>query len=84
MNRQLVLSNLREAHEELTRLIQECETTRRSAESELGVGLMHLYHHLNTAWNARDVSRARARRCVSRDFRAWSRYPRDLEPLGVA
>ena len=83
MNRRVVLSNLREAHEELSRVIQECQTKRGFGEAELSVALMHLYHHINFAWNARDAAELRARRCSTRDFKAWSRYPKDLLPLGV-
>jgi hypothetical protein len=30
--------------------------------------MAHLYHHLNTAWNARESSEERARVCSQEDY----------------
>jgi hypothetical protein len=46
------LQHLREAHEELGRTIAEIGETPDHGSGELQVLMSHLYHHLNTAWNA--------------------------------
>jgi hypothetical protein len=78
MNRQLVISNLREAAEELAGTIRELETTPDYGYGEFSVAMRHLYHHLNTAWNARDASAERAAMCSEEDFNAWRKFPEDL------
>ena len=43
--------HLREAAEEIARLIKSCDGS--IGEIDLSVGMEHAYHHLNTAWNER-------------------------------
>jgi hypothetical protein len=38
----------------------------------------HLYHHPNTAWNAREESSERVTACSEEDFDRWRRFPQDL------
>lgn len=45
---------------------------------ELSGDLGHLYHHLNTAWNARDASEQQVQTCAAADFNRWGRFPREL------
>ena len=56
MNREAVLFNLQEAKEELDRTIKEFESDPDYDFGTFFVSMSHLYHHLNTAWNARDAS----------------------------
>jgi hypothetical protein len=41
------------------------------------VELQHLYHHINTAWNARDSTNA-VGEASEVEFREWSAFPTDL------
>ena len=77
MNREYVLWNLREASEELRMLIAGLETGE--GVEEFHVGVTHLYHHLNTAWNARDASDSEARECSGADFLKWRQFPTDID-----
>jgi hypothetical protein len=80
MNREHVLFHLQEAEEELARTIKEL---RQSPEYDIGeyiVAMQHLYHHLNTAWNARDATSEQAEHVTDEDFKQWGRYP-DPEAL---
>jgi hypothetical protein len=72
VNRDLILSQLKEAHEELTRTIAEIEQDPEYDFGEYLVAMMHLYHHINTAWNARDTSPERAQACTKEDFEVWA------------
>lgn len=73
MSLQYTLWHLREAAEELTRLIQEVE----SGEVDR-VGFAHLFHHLNSAWNARGAPQEACEACSEADFNRWRRFPDDL------
>lgn len=79
MTKDYLLWNLREASEELTRTIHDLETDSDYGNEELAVALNHLYHHLNTAWNARHASRARVQECSAEDFLAWRQFPADID-----
>jgi hypothetical protein len=84
MTRDFVLWHLREATEAITQMVAEMEADSDYSEGELMIAMGHLYHHLNTAWNARNASLGRTHKCNARDFKAWSRFPRDLVVLGTA
>jgi len=78
MNRDWVLFNLREAIEELTRTISEIEATPDYGYGEFSVAMQHLYHHLNTAWNARDATPDQVATCTETDFQMWRQFPVDI------
>jgi hypothetical protein len=77
MNRDLVLGNLAEAHEALGRILREAQLDPEWGIAELLAEMPHVYHHLNTAWNARDSHNA-AGQASAREFREWSQFPTDL------
>ena len=79
MNRDYVLDNLREAEEELKRTIREIAENPDYGYGEFVVAMMHLYHHVNTAWNARDASTDETTRCSHDDFARWRQFPSDLD-----
>ncbi len=81
MTRDYVLWNLREALEELSRTIGDVESDPTYADAEFSVAMMHLYHHLNTAWNARSASPERVAECSEDDFRDWRQFPADLDMM---
>ena len=83
MNTKYILFNLREAREELDSTIKEIETDNEYGEAKLSVAMMHLYHHLNTAWNARNTSDEDANSCSDEDFNQWSGYPSDLRIMSL-
>ena len=83
MNRRHVLFHLKEAAEELNRTVAEIAADADYSEPELSVAMQHLYHHLNTAWNARAVDEARLERSTDQDFNRWSAFPGDLPMMEV-
>jgi hypothetical protein len=78
MNRDNTLFHLREAAEELQRTIREIEDEPIYGYGEFSVAMQHLYHHLNTAWNARDKSQEHLAACSEADFFRWRQFPTDL------
>ena len=83
MNTDFLLFNLREAQEEIENTIRDLETDSDYGESEFSVAMMHLYHHVNTAWNARKSTPEQSKSCTDEDFNRWSRYPTDLMEMLV-
>ena len=79
MTRDYVLWNLREAAEELSKTIESLRTDSDYGDSELAVAMSHLYHHLNTAWNARNATRLQVEKCSAEDFLAWRQFPPDVD-----
>ncbi len=77
MNRALVLHELGEAHEALSSILQEAREDPVWGIGELTAELPHLYHHLNTAWNARN-SRNAVGQASDAEFQRWSAFPDDL------
>lgn len=75
MNRSFILFNLREALEELQSTIAKLETTPDYDSEEYVVAMSHLYHHINTAWNARDTTEKEAYECSEKDFWMWRKFP---------
>lgn len=79
MNREYVLYHLKEAHEELTKTIREIEQDPDYNFGEYIVAMTHLYHHINTAWNAKDATPEQADRCSEEDFERWRQFPSDID-----
>jgi hypothetical protein len=79
MNREHTLFHLREAAEELERTIRQIDVEPEYDYGEFLVAMQHLYHHLNTAWNARDASPERVAVASGADFFRWRQFPREIE-----
>ena len=70
MNREFVLSNIREAVDELSRTVAEMEKDPDYGSGEFLVAMQHAYHHLNSAWNGQDVSELKV---INMTDATWSR-----------
>lgn len=73
--------NLEDALEELTHVSEMFRPNAEIDESEFKVRMAHLYSHLNTAWNLRNVTETELELASSEQMSSWSRFPTDLEPL---
>ena len=83
MNREWVLFHLKEAAEELDRTIEDIQRDPGYDHAQFWPAMQHLYHHLNTAWNARDASPDEVAGESDGLFNRWSRYPDDLPTMTV-
>lgn len=79
MNNDYILFNLQEAREAIEKVIEQIQTSAEYSYEELEVDMAHLYHHLNTAWNARNESEAATNQCSQEDFDRWRQFPVDLK-----
>lgn len=77
MNLINVLTNIREAREELERL-DDVLGEDEMPHVELEIGLRHAYHHLNVAWNTRHVAPERFAMMTDEDLTEWGKFPPDL------
>ena len=75
MNKDYVLYNLKEAAEQLQETIAELESDPEYGNGEFVFDMSHLYHHINTAWNAREESEAAVMECSESDFEKWRAMP---------
>lgn len=78
MNRDYVLYNLKEAESALAGTIRRLESEPDFDEEKLLAAMMHLYLHVNTAWNARNATLEEARECSPSNFRKWHQFPDDI------
>jgi hypothetical protein len=79
MNKDYVLYNLDEAHKALGEIIADIRSNRDYDYGEYVVDMSHVYHHWNTAWNAREATKAAADECSEEDFYRWRQFPSEEE-----
>jgi hypothetical protein len=77
MNRQIIESNIKEAREQLEEI--EKRLSANLIEGELLVMLQHAYHHLNFAWNVREVPTERYASMTDEEFNEWGKIPQDMD-----
>ena len=79
MNQRVVLFHLKEALEELQQTVKQVEQDASYEVEALQVGMGHLYHHLNTAWNGKDCTDAEFKECSDDNFSKWRKFPKESE-----
>lgn len=79
MNKRFVMIHLQEAMEQLQDTIKAVQEEGDYGREEFQVGMGHIYHHLNTAWNAQDASAERHKACSDEDFNTWRQFPKESE-----
>ncbi len=67
--------NLEDALEELQRLNESISPDNKPDEFEFRVAMLHIYHHLNFAWNTRHEPIAGL---TEEQFNEWGKFPTDL------
>ncbi len=76
-NKEIIAANLLEAKDQLIEILESLEAGKDYSEVELKIDLEHAYHHLNYAWNIRNVSEKDLEKLKDEDFVKWSKYPKD-------
>ena len=79
MNKDYVLWHFERAHEAIDEIIADMKSNRSYEYGEYIVDMTHVYHHLNTPWNARDATKEAARECSDQDFHRWRQFPPEEE-----
>lgn len=78
MNKNFILFNLQEAKEQLDSIIKDINEEPSYDTGEYIVDITHLYHHINTAWNARKSSEEESNMCTDENFFIWRQFPEDI------
>ncbi|MBI5695356.1 MAG: hypothetical protein HZC51_06395 [Nitrospirae bacterium] len=76
-----MISNLLEAREEIDAIIKELAGKPEHGEGGLSVRFAHIYHHINFAWNIRNIKLNKEDRiavCSEEDFNDWRQFPQDM------
>ena len=81
MNYKIILSNLREAREELYKLESKINSSDKPDEVEFELSLRHVYHHLNFAWNIRNMETEKYKNLTNSDFHEWGKFPNGFDDL---
>lgn len=83
MNREWVLFQLGEAANALTQAIENIDATPDYDDIQLAGDMQHIYHHVNTAWNARNAEGSEVEPGSDQLFTAWSQLPSDLDMMSL-
>jgi hypothetical protein len=83
MNTRFIASNLEEATEELHRLTARAKAGEEIPFEDFHVAMAHIYHHLNSAWNGRNITREEWQQCTDENYEKWQRFPQDLPLIGA-
>ena len=81
MNKEYSLWNLREALEQIEETIRNIQEDKEYGAGDYVVEMSHVYHHINTAWNARNASKSQADECSEENFNHWRLMPENSELL---
>ena len=77
MNKKYILYNLKEAIEQLTSTINDLETDKDYDFGNFKPDMEHLYHHINTAWNAKYSTDKESKECTESNYNKWRQFPND-------
>ena len=80
LNFEIIGGNLSEAIEELEN-IRDRASKGELNEADFQIRLLHAYHHLNFAWNIRNVPTSQYAKLTDEQFERWGKYPSEIETL---
>jgi len=81
MNYTIILSNILEARDEIDNLISKINSSDKPDELEFELSLRHAYHHLNFAWNIRNITKQEYSNLSDSDFKNWGAFPKGFDDL---
>ena len=83
MNYEIILSDLREVREEIEKLESKINSPDKPDEVDFELSLRHTYHHLNFAWNIRNLETEKYKNLIDTDFHEWGKFPNGLDDLAA-
>jgi len=81
MNKKYVLFQLREAKQEIENTNSDIEKDPAYECKRYIVAMSNIYHHINTAWNARYASKRDTEFYSEEEFYKWRKFPTSDEFL---
>jgi hypothetical protein len=77
-NLYMMEKNISEAQNELNKILELISD--KDIKDERIKGLFeHAYHHLNFAWNTRNISKEMCMKVTMADLNEWSKFPEDID-----
>ncbi len=84
LNWKIIKSNISEAREELQKIESLIESEGFPDTGEFQIMVEHAYHHMNFAWNARNIPSKRYANLTDDDFNSFGKFPEDIEEWCVS
>ena len=81
MNWKIILSKIREAREEIEKIESEINSDSKLDETQLELSLRHAYHHLNFAWNTRNIETKIYKNLSKNEYKKWGQFPKGFDDL---
>lgn len=78
LNKDYIRFHLQEASEAALQIMADIESEQDYDIGSYIVDMTHLFHHANTAWNARFATSEQVAVCSEKDYEHWRQYPLDL------
>jgi hypothetical protein len=75
MNKDFILFHLTEAANAIRNTIDKIKSDPEYEYGSYRVDIEHIYHHVNSAWNAKDATDAAVKKCSQEDFDRWRQFP---------
>ena len=79
LNKDYIIYNLEEAKIEIDTILKKLHDDPHYESADLWPVIKHLYHHINTAWNARYASIKETHDYSQDDFIKWRQFPGDID-----
>jgi hypothetical protein len=73
--------DLQDASDDLSKIMELFRQNIEIDEDEFKWRMAHLYNHLNTAWNVRNLSDNELEFADRNQRNLWKKFPEDLEPM---
>ena len=78
MNTKILSLNISEAFEELKKINDALDKKSRD-ETDFYLKLQAIYHHLNVAWNAKNIKTEQYGTMSGKEFEDWGKFPHDFK-----
>lgn len=79
MNKEWIAFHLEEAADQLQETLNRLSSEPDYSYGDFVAEMSHAYHHINTAWNSRDVSPQDVANQSDADYDAWQKMPSEEE-----
>ncbi len=78
MNLKYIRYNLSEVQEEIENILTRIKLGEGYSHSEFYSSMQHIFHHVNIAWNTRDIDEQITDQADECDLQKWSKTPSDI------
>ena len=84
LNWEIIKGNIEEARKQLQDVVTLIEKGEYPYKEELQIMMQHAYHHINFAWNAKNIAIKRYNNLTIADFNTFGKFPKDIKAIHVS